>query len=152
MPCVQPPLAGDRLGVAAEFEVGEAVVVRADGEAVDAAPLQRVGVQLAAPREHGLRVGPDVRQGSFGDDEAGKERVGVDYDGAAAREALDHWHAASLRRLNVQHLLRLSRDAQHQRLSSGLHAIPLVGDEPAPSVVAKQGLLELQHAQDGHVA
>ena len=105
-----------------------------------------------APREHGLWVGLDVRQRSLGDDEAGKERVRVDDDGTAARESFDHWDAAALRRLDVQHLLRSARDAQHQRLSSRLRAIPLVGDEPAPSVGAKQGLLELQHAQDGHVA
>ena len=49
--CVQPTLAGDRLRVAAELEVHavrmQAVVVGTHGEVVDAAPLQRVGVQLA---------------------------------------------------------------------------------------------------------
>ena len=104
------------------------------------------------PREHGLWVGLDVRQRSLSDDEAGKERVRVDDDGTAAREPLDHWDPAALRRLDVQHLLGSTRDAQHHRLGSGLRAIPLVRDEPAPSVGAKQRLLELQHAQDGHVA
>ena len=51
VPCVQPTLAGDRLRVAAELEVHfvrmKAVVTSTDGEVVDAAPLQRISVQLA---------------------------------------------------------------------------------------------------------
>jgi len=136
---VEPAVFLDVLGVAATFPGADGVVVFGEVEVGD---IPGGLIELCGPAEDRLWEGVDG-EGAFRENEGDEEGVGIDDDGAAAAEALDHGDGICLDLCKIEELAWFSGDSHDD--GAGRAAV----DETEVALVgAQERLFELELLED----